>query len=240
MIPIYTVCTGPKYTPWHVERLRDQFKESYNKQVKIHAYTTFDKDQFSADIEVIPIEHQVAKRQWYKVDLFKLAPEGETTFIFDLDWTFLDNITDILDQDVSTGELIAPYRWWTLGRMGYNINGGIYKFIGGDHQYLYDRFYQDPEHYMWKYIYEQKVAQPPVNGEQNFVEETLLLNNVIIKYFEPRDAIGRFPEDNSRLRYYHEAYMKEFGHEHYYLYQDLTSNVRMLQYIPSDLSQLYS
>lgn len=237
MIHIFTVCTGPNYFPWHVERLYNQIKEHTTFDFKLYAYTPYSKEEFGDHITVIPIMNDRGVRQWYKLDLFWLAPKNQICFISDLDWTFYGDVTDILNQPVEKNELIAPYRWWTEGRYGYDINGGLYKFIGGDHTHIADTFYKMPEYYMQKYI-DLGYAKPPVNGEQNFVEDCLKENNSIIKYFEPKSAIGRYKHHNGALRGYSKLYLKEFKKDFYAAKSIICNDVRMLQADPLDVDQL--
>lgn len=234
---IFTVCTGPNYFPWHVERLYNEIKNHTTFDFKFYVYTPYPKEEFGDHITVIPIMHDRGVRQWYKMDIFAFAPKKETCFILDLDWTFFDDVTDILEQEVQPKELIAPYRWWTSGRKGYNINGGLYKFIGGSLNIIPDVFYQNDDYWMNKYI-NMGLAKPPVNGEQNCVEEICRKNKVNIKFFEPRYSIGRWRENGPALYAYNILYYREFGFDNY-LYGDLIdSRVRMLQSILPDYVQL--
>jgi hypothetical protein len=229
MTPIYVVCTGPNYNPSHVMRFERQLKEHVNIDFKVHCYTTYDASQFDKSIEVIPIKHDDGRRQWHKIDFFKFAPKGETVFVSDLDWTFIGDVTDIFSQEVKQNELIAPYRWWTRHKgQGFTINGGLYKFIGGDHYCIPNTFYGNSKYWMQHYIVDRQLAHPPVNGEQNFVDETLRNNKSILKYFEPQDAFGRLPSNHEHAVEYNELYLKHYGHEHYYI-GEFNERVRMIQ-----------
>lgn len=214
MTPIYVICTGPNYFPKHVARFERQLKDHTSIDFKVHCYTTYDRSMFDSSIEVIPIEHERAMRQWYKVDLFEKAPVGEVVFMSDLDWTFVGDVTDILSQPVSKNELIAPYRWWTRWKgRGFTINGGLYKFIGGDHQYIPQQFYTDPKYWMQRYIIDLQIAHPPCNGEQNFVDETIRANQGVLKYFEPQHAFARQPVDREHAVEYNDLYTRHFNKE---------------------------
>ena len=235
---VYTVCTGPNYFPWHVDRLKKEIEEHSSIEFKMYVYTTYPAEEFGKGINVIPIKSDDGRRQWHKVDIFNMAPKGETCFIMDLDWTFYDDVTDILDQEVKENELIAPYRWWTFGRKGYHINGGLYKFIGGSLRIIPEVFYQDEHYWMQKYI-KLEIAKPPVNGEQNFVEETCVKNGVQIKYFEPSYAIGRWKDDPRGVLGYNVCYEKEYGFDNYLYGNVIDSRIRMLQSILPDHVQLF-
>lgn len=231
MTPIYVVCTGPNYTPDHVKRFERQLKEHTSIEFKVHCYTTYDKDLFDDSIEVLPLAKDIGWRQWHKVDFFNMAPVGQVCFISDLDWTFVGDVTDIFSAPVSSGELVAPHRWWTRGKgRGYTINGGLYKFIGGDHKYIPDTFYQDTEYWMMKYI-RMRLALPPVNGEQNFVDQMLRVNGGTIKYFEPQDAFGRVPPDHEHAIEYNLLYSSTFGEDWLWMGGEFNPKVRMIQSI---------
>lgn len=232
MTPIYTVCTGPNYTPKHVERFHRQLNDHVSLPLKVHCYTTYDKSEFGSHIEVIPIEKDDGRRQWHKVDLFNMAPKGQTCFISDLDWTFVGDVTDIFDTKVKPNELIAPYRWWTRFKgEGFTINGGLYKFIGGDFTYIPEVFHKSPRYWMQRYIIDLLVAHPPVNGEQNFVDETIRKFGGTLKYFEPHDCFARKPVDTVHAVEYNSLYLKEFGEDWLWMGEEFNPKIRMIQSI---------
>ena len=232
MIPVYTVCTGPNYNPQHVERFYRQLQDHVDLPLQVHCYTTYDKAAFGKHIEVIPIGNDDGRRQWHKVDFFNMAPKGQVCFASDLDWTFIGDVTDIFNAPVNNNELVAPYRWWTRYKgKGFTINGGLYKFIGGDHTCIPDVFHDNPSYWMRRYILDLQVAHPPVNGEQNFVDETIRNNGGIIKYFEPRDAFARRPADFEHAVEYNELYQLEFGEDWLWMGNEFNPQVRMIQSI---------
>lgn len=202
MIPIYTVCTGPNYNASHGNRLLRELKKT-NLDFKLYCYS--DLDGFDSEIEVIPLIKDQDKRQWYKIDLFKTIPDG-LAMMMDLDWTFIQDPTDILNCKVEHGQFMAPYRWWTEYTGGYKINGGLYKFYAQEQRHIYEAFYSDPDKWMSYYI-NKGVAQPPVNGEQNFVEDHLAGE---IVFFEPWESIGRYPLDEWHFKEYNILYPEEY------------------------------
>jgi hypothetical protein len=232
MIPIYVICTGPNYNPSHVKRFHQQLQDHVNLPLHIHCYTTYDASEFDKCIEVIPIENDDGRRQWHKVDVFNMAPIGQTCFTSDLDWTFMGDVTDIFDIGVEPNELVAPYRWWTRAKgKGFTINGGLYKFIGGNHKYIPSLFYENPRYWMSRYIVDLQVALPPVNGEQNFVDETIRRFGGKLKYFEPRHAFGRRPTDRAHAVEYNELYYTNFSEDWMWLGDEFNPKIRMIQSI---------
>lgn len=232
MIPLYCVCTGPNYNPTHVERFYRQLRDHVALPIQVHCYTTYDAREFGKHIVTIPIEKDDGRRQWHKVDFFKMAPIGQPCFISDLDWTFVGDVTDIFDATVDADELVAPYRWWTRARgKGFTINGGLYKFVGGSFTYIPDVFHDNPSYWMRRYIYDLKIAHPPVNGEQNFMDEQVRAHGGAIKYFEPKDAFARRPSDFDHAVEYNELYQLEFGEDWLWMGEEFNPKIRMVQSI---------
>lgn len=232
MIPIYTVCTGPNYNPTHVNRFVRLLAEHVALPLQVHCYTTYDRSLFDASVEVIPIEKDDGRRQWHKVDLFTFAPKGQVCFVADLDWTFVGDVTDIFNQPVEPNTLIAPYRWWTRWKgEGFTINGGLYKFIGGDHLYIPDVFHKNPRYWMQRYIIDLLIAHPPINGEQNFVDEVVRNNNGRLSYFEPRYTFGRYPVDRDHAIEYNQLYAGSFNRDWCWMGGEFHPDIRMIHSI---------
>jgi hypothetical protein len=232
MIPIYTVCTGPNYFPHHANRFLRQLRDYVDLPLQLHCYTTYDRHDFDTSIEVIPIANDDGRRQWHKVDLFKIVPQNQVCFISDLDWTFLNDVTDVFNQPVQHNEFIAPYRWWARNRgKGFNINGGLYKFIGGQYTFIPDVFHTNPRYWMQRYIIDLEVANPPINGEQNFVDEILQKHNVTISYFNPEYTIARCPINTEHAVEFNMLYESTYGKEWCWMGGEFHSDVRMVHTI---------
>lgn len=232
MIPVYTVCTGPNYTPAHANRFLQQLRDHVNLPLQLHCYTSYPQSQFDGAITVIPIASDDGRRQWHKVDLFTMVPEGQVAFISDLDWTFLGDVTDVFDQRVSDNELIAPYRWWTRWKgENFTINGGLYKFIGGRFEYIPEVFHKNSKYWMQRYIIDLQVAHPPINGEQNFVDEMLQQHGTKISYFEPQDTFARYPVDLDHAIEYNQLYAARYKKDWYWMGGEFHPSIRMVQSI---------
>lgn len=204
----YTVCTLPNYDASHVSRLQAQLINHYDGDVILHCYT--DRPQsMPASVNAIPIpEDTMCQRQWNKIDFFGPMLTGdEPVIVMDLDWTILGNITNIIDTEISSNEFIAVDRWW-IKYSNVKINGGMYKFYPGTPCYLHDVFYIDPLYWQEKYIKEGS-ADPPINGEQNFVYEHIT-KTLRLKTF-PGENISRYPQDPHVKRLYEEKYEECFG-----------------------------
>lgn len=231
---IYTVATNPKYNHWHVNRFLEQLGKYYTAPFKLFCYTDTPHN-ISHDVEVVDIPKRTPHihRQWNKIDFFgaSFMPHGQPVIVADLDWTFLRDITDIIETPISSGEFIGIRRWWykpsdTL----YTINGGMYKFISGELNHIYDVFHDNPNYWQTHYVRIGK-AQPPINGEQNFVKERAEKTHKI-KYFEPFDEIGRYPADKSHLEEYNVCYnLRSNHHDWFFLDGEFNPRIRMVHSI---------
>jgi hypothetical protein len=195
-------------------------------------------DLFNSTINVIPINHQLCERQWYKIDFFKPGfVQGEDPIIImDLDWTIYDEVDSILDVPIEKNEFYAVDRWWRGEDDPLEINGGMYKVYPNTCTELYNIFYKDPTH--WQSTYKQKHDITAVIGEQNFVFEHIRNTHTLKKF--PGIHLGRnaytLPlrthSSPTRARHlmieYAEIYMKKFNQSFYYGDEDWNPNIIMM------------
>lgn len=230
----FTVATKPKYNSDQANRFFEQLQKYYHADFELYCYTD-DTRGYHKDINVIEIPKRdvVVERQWNKIDFFSnnFDVEGEPIIVSDLDWTFLSDVTDILDTPVHRGEFVAVRRWWYMpSDTKYTINGGMYKFIAGDVPHVYDEFYKNPAYWQQHYIKIGKTPGP-VNGEQNFVKD-MVDNTHKIKFFEPFDAIGRLPTDNRHFEEYNLTYMmRSSSRDFFYMDGEFNPKIRMIHSI---------
>lgn len=230
---IFTVATKPFYNYTQANRLLEQFDKHYDGKIEMFCYTDVPCDPFDSRIDVIEIPHRRfdVERQWNKIDFFSnaLVSPGEVILIADLDWTFLSNVTDIIDTPVQSGEFVGVNRWWFAPKKNL-LNGGMYKFISGELNHVYKNFYTSPLFWQSYFIHTGN-ALPPVNGEQNFVEMQVQKTHKI-KWFQPFDAIGRIPKDRQRLEEYNMCYITRTENKDFFYLDDMLNNkIRMLQTI---------
>ncbi len=205
----FAVCTKPNYTSAHVYRLIEQLKSHYTGTVDFHVYTdrpdTFDSDT----VNVIPIEHTLCERQWYKMDFMGMINTGldEPIIVLDLDLTILRNIDFIIDMPIERNDFIAINRWWRAPGQPMNINGGMYKYYPQTCQHIFNTFYSAP--LFWQNNYRQYSANA-VTGEQYFVWEHARLSHNI-KTFRP-DAFAPVRANKDTIPVYNRTYTKEFGY----------------------------
>lgn len=230
---IYTVATAPNYNYKQANRFLDQLGHFYNDKFKLFCYTD-NRYGFSTEIEVVDIparKHKI-ERQWNKIDFFNpnATVQDEPIIVSDLDWTFLSDVTDIINTPLLPNEFMGIRRWWYAPETNYTVNGGMYKFYAGELQHVYDTFYEDPLYWQQYYIRIGKV-RPPVNGEQNFVKDHVDRTHTV-KYFEPFDAIGRYPVDDLHLREYNMCYMARTNQkDFFFLDGEFNEKIRMVHSI---------
>lgn len=195
----YTVCTLPHYHPHHVYRLLQQLQIFYDGPVEMFVYTDR-PSEFDSRVVALPIQHNKSVRQWYKIDFFglDLIPPGEQIIVMDLDWTILDDITDIVDMPVLPSQFAAVDRWWRSNENAIAINGGMYKFTTGTCSDMFNLYHTDP-HY-WQNVYR---GDSVVGGEQDFVFIHSQKTHKLMTF--PGHTMGRLRPDN----YWGNLYIKQ-------------------------------
>ena len=68
-------------------------------------------------------------------------------------------------------QMVNAKQWWENTEV-QTINGGFFKYYPKDCKYIFDKFMKDIDHWQSYYI-EKGVTIGPVNGDQNFVEESV-------------------------------------------------------------------
>lgn len=165
---VLTLKITNKYSAEYVNRLYKNLKKHTTIKFNFFCYTE-DANGLDEEIQVIPlVERDGIKRQWYKIDFHNMPQfQGEKCLILDIDVIPIANIDSILSYDLPDNYFGGYRIWWwfTNSRL---ISGGFQMFYQGQTKYLYDLFNQDPLGWQEYYI-KKGEAEPPVNGEQNFV-----------------------------------------------------------------------
>lgn len=167
---ILTLKVGDRYSSDYVNRLFYGLKRNSDIDFKFYCYTE-DTKGLDKDIYSIPIyERPDVLKQWYKIDFHNMPHIQGKCLVLDIDYIVVNDVNDILNWDLPPQHLGCNYRWWSMLTDYCSINGGFQMFYQGDTKHLYDRFYEDPTYWQRYYIL-RKEAEPPINGEQNFVDE---------------------------------------------------------------------
>lgn len=188
----FCVCTRPLYGPEHVYSLYKQLRVFYSGTVEMYVYT--DRPElFNDTVNVIPINHTLCERQWYKMDFMGPMNDhlDEPIIVMDIDMTIISCVDDIIDIPLKQNEFYAIERWWRAWNSDMNINGGMYKYYPKTCRSAYDDFYKDPS--MWQNNYRKYSPKDKVTGEQRYVWESINKTHTIKTF--PGQSIIRYRKD---------------------------------------------
>ena len=217
---IYTVCTPPKYNISHVKRLFNMLSIFYSHPFNLHCY--YEKGMnidCSLNIKFIEIPNKPYRcdAQWNKIDFFNPSfhPSNQPIIIMDLDWTFVRDITNLLDTPIQEDEFWAVERWWKHPNSPQMINGGMYKFYSWTGKKIYECFIERPLFWQSKYI---NPHRPPPTGEQDFVFELVSLMYNKVCFFDGKQILryvdtSLLSKSNDKAEWVNINYMyeKRFG-----------------------------
>lgn len=142
---------GDKYSPEHVNRLRDQLKE-YFPMAEYFCYT---EDPIGVEIETIPCFSKPTLRFWWnKLAMFSadFPVKGKCLF-FDLDmdiksdpsslltWNGLTILKDYWKDDL----YMAPHAY------DVHINSSVITWTAGEQTHIWDHFMSNKDYFMRKY-----------------------------------------------------------------------------------------
>ena len=228
---ILTLKVGDKYNADYVNRLYKALKRNSTVDFNFYCYTE-DSSNLLDDIIIIPltIREDIVK-QWYKIDFHNMPDIKGKCLILDIDYIILQNVDDILTWDLPENHFGCVWRWWVgeSGTRKCKINGGFQMFYQGTTKHLYDRFYDDPLHYQEYYI-KRRLAAPPVNGEQNFIDQYVDLERswLPMEWFAKYD-LADIVEVNT---YWKEAI--DPTDDYYHFDGNFDERIRMLHFAGSD------
>ena len=199
---IYALRIGDKYGPEYETYLKEKLKDY--------------------DLTIInePFDDRVAL-QWNKMFFMNLDID-EPICVIDIDIVLLNDYKKIFDYPIEKGQFLAMRQWWGDTTVQLT-NGGFFKYYPKDCKYIFDKFMKNIDYWQGHYI-EKGITVGPVNGEQNFVEESVkekldlvtfsdkwvtrwsqdtdvnkTLNDLYLKYFqEPLIVDGKF-QDNIKM-----------------------------------------
>ena len=166
-VNILTLKVGDKYSSEYVNKLYNGIKKNSTTPFTFYCYTE-DPTGLLDDIQVVDLHPKDAvEKQWYKIDFHSWDLEGKN-IVMDIDQVIIEDFDEILEFDLPKDRYGVVYRWWSNNVDVCPINGGFQMFWNGTSKHLYDKFYEDPQHWQTHYINIGE-AEGPVNGEQNFV-----------------------------------------------------------------------
>ena len=193
MIHILTLKIGDKYSSQYINNLYRGIKKNTTVDFKMYCYTEDPKDIVD-DVEIIELTNpNLLKLQWHKIQFhsknFAGIKNEERCLILDIDWIITGNLDDILSFDIKSGSFGCFERWWSNRLEWCSINGGFQMYRMGDTEYLHRIFFADPEYWQERFI-KLGEAEPPVNGEQNFID--LIIGPE--RYWFPKQWFAKYHE----------------------------------------------
>lgn len=227
-INILTLKVGNKYSSAYVNRLYQALKRNSTVDFNFYCYTE-DSAGLEKNINVIPLtlRHDVVK-QWYKIDFHSMPQLIGKCLVLDIDYLIVDNVDDILNWNLPKNSFGCQERWWSKLTHFCKINGGFQMFCQGDTQHLYDKFYENPQHWQSYYISTGQAAGP-VNGEQNFVDNHCQLD----RSWLPPEWFAKYSEEE--LFKIQSQWAKRVNkHEPFYMSGEFHEDIKMVHFSNSE------
>lgn len=171
---ILTLKIYDKYSSDYVNKLYRSIERNSTVDFNFYCYTE-DPSGLDEGIRVVPIEDtdRFAK-QFHKIIFHKNGfgdiSEGEHCLILDIDQVVIGNFDSILSHQLEENQFGCMRRWWSRRQHMCKINGGFQMYRMGDTDHLWETFSSDPEYWQTYYV-KAGLAEGPVNGEQNFIDE---------------------------------------------------------------------
>jgi len=232
-----SICTllkkGPKYGTKDVNKVFRDLKKHTTKPFKFYCYTDYDTEFLDEDINIIKLENNDKKLQWYKLDFFKKDfVNDEDIILMDIDQIIIRNC-DFLFEDIKDNEFRGTHRFWWRWREDkdnkkFALSGSVYKFKNGQHQYIVDEFEKNIDFWQ-EYFIKTGITSGPVNGEQHFVQSQLELHKTNVSMF-PEKYIVKWHEDDFYIQTSIEHAYKKYSGNKYLLDEDWHEDVRIIHY----------
>jgi hypothetical protein len=203
------VKVGGKYPASTVLELFRKLKKHYTGVVDMHCLTDTPECFYGTGVSPIAIESGDLwkKLQWHKTTFFRTNfngwTDGTEVIVCDIDIDIIQNIDDLVDY--TCHGFVASRRWWVLDYG--ELSGTWYKFRVGDHSYVDDNFSVDWQEYWVK----TGLVEPPVNGEQNYVELLVEQNTEFGVEYLPDTWFTKWTDNEIRNRRIKNAFFQLTG-----------------------------
>lgn len=112
------------------------------------------------------------KLQWNKLYPMSLDID-EPVVVMDIDIVLRGDYMDMINYPIERGQFVGLKTWWNDSHPDYYMQGGFQKYYPKDCRYIFDKFMSDPNGWQVHYIM-NGVTEGEVNGEQNFVQDSVL------------------------------------------------------------------
>lgn len=163
---------------------------------------------------------------WNRMKVFGIKRDYPV-IIIDIDMLWINDYLKIIDYPVERGEFLTTRNWWGMdqpSKKEYTFSGGFYKFWPEDTAYISKLFYTRPDHWQQNYI-NLGIAQGPVGGEMNFVEDAVK-KKLKIKYI-PEEWNGQAPKMTKELQ---ATYNSKYKNDWYYLDGEFHPDLKVIHY----------
>lgn len=172
----------------------------------------------------------IGRLQWNKLLAMSYTDIDEPIVVMDIDILLLNDYKKIFEYPIERGQFLAAPGWWRWKKEmpRFSINGGFQKYYPKDTLYIYEKFMKDPLHWQTYYI-KEGFTSGPVNGEQNFVEdsvnERLQLITLPNAWFCRMDAI-----DESNLSNLNTRYKESTGNSYMFMGNDFHPDIKFVHF----------
>tara|TARA_E500000318_G_scaffold112057_1_gene133749 strand:+ start:5224 stop:6003 length:780 start_codon:yes stop_codon:yes gene_type:complete len=190
MVNIACFKYGDKYDYRHVNLLYNSIKKHYKNKFSFFCIGD-NGENISPEVTFIELKEEF-KYAFNKVKAFSnnflnLKPNSRL-IILDLDIEIMSDPSEIFEVNLEKKEVGVMHKWWQYPYRSCFIWGGVYVFDTGDTNILYSRLKNNKDHFYKKYslLYNYKNRPEidlPIKGEQDYVLETLTIENFKLKVF---------------------------------------------------------
>jgi hypothetical protein len=230
MLKVFCLYFEGKYSPDYIKKLHNGLKRNCDVPFEFICYsdTTVDADQVITLPKDTPIQ-----QHWHKLKFFDKEFTGEGDIVvLDIDQVIVNNITPMLNWPVGENELVSYHKWWSRNENSLPINGGWYKFKAGSLQCVWDKYISDPE-YWQLYYYKNSVVHFKYFGEQNFVYDTCIENNIKVTTM-PGEWVAKYDKDIKKNSRYNMFYSDAFDQDFMILGEELNENIKIVHFANVD------
>ena len=228
MIKICTIYFEGKYRPDYVTKLYRSLKR--NCKVPFEFICLSDTKDIEADKIIMLPKWSDIKIHWHKLKffspLFGNQQPDDDIIIMDIDQIVVGDVTEMINWPVEENEIVTYRKWWKKGDPNsgntVRLNGGWYKFKSGSLKFVWDEFsFSEKSRKKWQnYYYNEGIVHYKYYGEQNYVEDCCIRNNVKITHM-PGEWVCKVNSEDERNRYNQMQYMKLFNKD-YMILDDIT------------------
>ena len=230
VIKIFCLYFEGKYSPDYIEKLYNGLKRNCTVPFEFICYS--DTDVVADKVIPLPKDTKI-KQHWHKLKFFDKSFTGAgDVIVMDIDQVIISDITEMVNWPVKEKELVSYKKWWSYSLDALPINGGWYKFKAGSLQHIWDKYNSDPE-YWQMYYYKNSIVHHKYFGEQNFVVESCLENDIKITTM-PGEWVAKYEKNKKLNTTYNLMYCETFDQDFMILGEELNENIKIVHFANFD------